>query len=295
MFVEAIEKVAGFTRPIHIISRAYGSEKVQAGAATLFFVNPSGWALTCRHVAYYLAMADAVNRRYAEYKREVEDLSKTRSLEEARRRMGEKYGFDKTTTVEIGYRPINCVDGVPLLRAVVHPELDVALIHFENYSRLLCGSFPTFASSTADLKPGKMLCRLGYPFPEFSNFAYDPNLDRICWTDSGRSSTPRFPIEGMVTRGLLDGQERRSRFEMSTPGIRGQSGGPAFDTKGVIWGMQSATYALDLDFDVDREVIRQGEPKRVQDYAFLQAGQCVHLDVLKTFMRENKVDFTEAA
>lgn len=51
MFINAVERVATFTRPIHIIFRTYGSEDVRRAAATLFFVNSDGWALTCKHVS----------------------------------------------------------------------------------------------------------------------------------------------------------------------------------------------------------------------------------------------------
>ena len=57
MFVDAIETAIRFTRPIHFISRNYGSETVIPGTATLFFVNAQGWAFTCRHVVQQLVSA----------------------------------------------------------------------------------------------------------------------------------------------------------------------------------------------------------------------------------------------
>ena len=57
MFVDAIEKVNAFTRAIHSISRNYGSTVIQSGAATMFFINSDGWALTCNHVAKQLIVA----------------------------------------------------------------------------------------------------------------------------------------------------------------------------------------------------------------------------------------------
>jgi hypothetical protein len=40
---------------------------------------------------------------------------------------------------------------------------------------------------------------------------------------------------------------RKVKFiETSTPGLRGQSGGPLFDAKGEIWGIQSRTNFLEL-------------------------------------------------
>ncbi len=43
MFVEAIDRAVGFTRPIHFITRYYDSQEVYPGAATLFIVNADGW------------------------------------------------------------------------------------------------------------------------------------------------------------------------------------------------------------------------------------------------------------
>ena len=68
MFVEAIELAAAFTRPIHSIIRNYKSDVVQRSAATLFFVNKYGHALTCAHVADLLA-AD-VTDKYLSFKAE---------------------------------------------------------------------------------------------------------------------------------------------------------------------------------------------------------------------------------
>jgi len=98
----------------------------------------------------------------------------------------------------------------------------------------------------------------------------------------------------MVTRLIAANDIKHiAGFEMSTPGLRGQSGGPAFDAQGLVWGMQSATKHLDLDFDVDMDVLRNGRRRRVQDSAFLHVGHCIHVDVLKQFMRDNGVAFQE--
>ena len=41
------------------------------------------------------------------------------------------------------------------------------------------------------------------------------------------------------------------------------------------------------------DVLRNGQNRRVRDSAFLHVGQCIHVDVLKEFMRENNVAFQE--
>lgn len=294
MFVEAIEIAAKFTRPIHTISRNYGSTIIQPGAATLFFVNSDGWALTCRHVAENIVAGGKLGQKADNFRKE---LDQNRGKQKERiiiKELEKKYGYTKNTTFEIHNLFVSCIQGELKFKIVVHKKYDVALIKFEDFSKLLCDNFPVFPADTLGLQPGKMLCRLGYPFPEFTNYEYDKENDRLIWTETGRKNTPRFPIEGMITRRVLDDQGKVFAFEMSTPGLRGQSGGPAFDTEAKVWGMQFATSHLDLNFDVNQEVIRSGIKKSVSDSAFLHVGGCIHIDVLKPFMQENNVSFAEA-
>jgi len=294
MFVAAIERAAQFTRPVHTICRAWGVEGVIPGAATLFFVNAQGWALTCKHVAQQLAAANQLAEKYRNFKADLAKIPQGRHNRHQVRALEQNAGYTKGTIFELKHLLVDCVDGELSLEVREHPSADVALLKFSNYTRLHCASFPVFAKDGSELRQGKFLCRLGFPFPEFTNFAYDATRDEIHWTTTGRQATPRFPIEGMVTRhlGNPDGTAIFG-FELSTPGLKGQSGGPAFDPEGRVWGMQSATNHLDLDFDVDKEVNRAGQKRRVQESPFLHVGHCVHVDVLKCFMRENGVAFAE--
>ena len=100
-------------------------------------------------------------------------------------------------------------------------------------------------------------------------------------------------MEGMVTRHLLGSAGTIVGFEISTPGLRGHSGGPVFDAEGRVWGMQSSTAHLDLNFDIDAEVMRDGSKRRVKETPFLHVGHCIHVDALKDFMREHNVGFAE--
>jgi hypothetical protein len=293
-FVPAIEKAARFVRPIHTITRNYGSEAVVPSTASLFFINSDGWALTCRHVSDLVANADRVNRRYRQFQREAHDLI-VRKRKAAVRELEKKYGYSERITVEIRNTFVNCADGKLDVKIVPHDKLDLALIKFSS-GRLHCDEFPVFPADTSALKPGLMLCRLGYPFPDFTNYRYDEEKDAIEWTGEGRVHTPLFPIEGMVTRLILqggNGRETVSGFEMSTPGLRGQSGGPAFDAEGRVWGVQFATGHLYLGFDVHQEVLKMGRTVTVSDNAFLHVGHCLHVDRIKEFLKANGVAFRE--
>jgi len=293
MFVRAIEIVSQFTRPIHIIERFYGSQEVYPGAATLFFVNGDGWALTCKHVANVLFAAEQLGKRKIEFETEFASMKGKKKEKQIFKELETKYHLSRKTVFEIKNRFINCVEGKLDLDIINHPDLDVALLHFKNYSKLSCTTFPVFVKDGSNLKQGKFLCRIGFPFPEFTNFEYIQDANTINWTEAGRNNTPIFPIEGMLTRGLVAENGQVVGFELSTPGLRGQSGGPAFDIDGKVWGMQSVTNHLDLDFDVNKEVVRNGEKKSIRDSAFLHVGHCVHVDILKSFMQQHKVLFQE--
>jgi hypothetical protein len=293
MFEKAIEIAARFTRPIHSISRNYKSNTIQPGAATLFFVNSEGWALTCRHVAEHLRIAEQIDAKRKAFLDELGKLRGHKKEKQLIRDLEKKYGYNKNVTYELHNAFVNCIEGPIEFEIKPHASLDVALLKFKNFARLLCDSFPIFAKDGSGLKQGKFLCRLGFPFPEFTNFAYNAASDTISWTDAGRKFTPQFPIEGMLTRHLLHEGSQVVGFEMSTPGLRGQSGGPAFDSEGIVWGMQAATNHLDLNFDVNQEVLRGGVLKPVKDHAFLHVGHCIHIDILKSFMQSHAVQFQE--
>jgi len=293
MFVNAIELVSQFTRPIHSIERFYGSTEVFPGAASLFFVNADGWALTCKHVADRIVGSDELHKRKQSFDADFAAQKGKKKDKQIFRELEHKYKLNHQAVFEIRNVFVNCVEGNLDLQLTAHQNLDIALLHFRNFTKLQCSTFPVFPKDTIPLKQGKFLCRLGFPFPEFTNFAYNSATDTIEWTKTGKDHTPIFPIEGMLTRHLADQSGQIIGFEMSTPGLRGQSGGPVFDFEGKVWGMQSATNHLDLDFDVNKDVIRTGQKKTVKDSAFLHVGHCVHVEMLKSFMRQHKVDFQE--
>ncbi len=287
MFVEAIQKVAGFTRAIHSISRNFGSQKVERGAATLFFVNGEGWALTCKHVAQWLTQADAINKRYSAYLTEAKDLNSGQ-----KKALAKKLGLDESKTSEMRVTFVDCVDRISNIRFFLHPDYDLALLKLEGFEKTLYADVPIFLEKDQLAQPGQMLCRLGFPFPEFFNFSLNTERDILEWTQTGQARSPRFPIEGMLTRFLGDKQGKVYGIEMSTPGLRGQSGGPLFDAQGRIVGMQSRTKHLHLGFDIEeKEVVAHGKVKKVNDYAFIHLGECIHVAVIKEFMAKQGVKF----
>jgi hypothetical protein len=289
MFVNAIKKVAGYTRAIHSISRNLGGTKVERGAATLFFVNHEGWALTCKHVAQWLTQADAINKKYLQYQTESKNLNTGQKTALARR-----MGLDESKVAEMKVTFVDCVDRIQNIRFFLHPDYDLALLKFEGFEKVSISEEPIFLQEDKSVEPGAMLCRLGFPFPEFSNFQLNHEKNTLEWIKTGQARSPRFPIEGMLTRFLGDKRGKIYGIEMSTPGLRGQSGGPLFDPEGRVVGMQSRTKHLHLGFDIEeKEVMAHGKIKKVNDYAFIHLGECIHVSVIKEFLQKNQVSYQE--
>ena len=76
MFVKAINEVSRYTRPIHTIFRTYNEKTVIPGAATMFFVNENGCAITCKHVIDLIRKREAINKRYVNFISEKDSIGK---------------------------------------------------------------------------------------------------------------------------------------------------------------------------------------------------------------------------
>ncbi len=293
MFEAAIEKVLQFTRPIHTISRTY-SGLILPGSATFFFVNDNGVAVTCRHVVNQIPSAENINQAFAKFKAERDSLAKDNKYKKNLLGLEVKYSYNPETTMQLKTNFLNCFDKIDKIDFHAHPALDLAILEFKGFTKAYYTSHASFISDSSKMKPGKYLCRVGFPFPEFNNFRHNVEKDDIEWTNTGNTNSPSFPIDGIITR-FVGNQSGITGIELSTPGLRGQSGGPLFDTDGRIYGMQFATNHLHLGFDIkDKEIIHGGKKSKVSNYPFLHVGICVHVDRIKEFLTEHKINFSEA-
>lgn len=295
MFETAIEKVLQFTRPLHSISRTYGG-MVLPGTATFFFVNDKGVAITCKHVVDQIAAADNINQHFLQFKTEREKIPKDNNYKVRLQDLEKKFQYSNERAVQIKNTFINCFDRIEQIVFHTHPVLDLAIIEFKGFNRRFYDAHAVFRKESNNIKQGAYLCRIGFPFPEFSNFIHNQDTDDIEWTGTGNPNSPSFPIDGIVTRFIGDATGNISGIEMSTPGLRGQSGGPLFDVNGHICGMQFATKHLHLGFDIkDREIIQDGSISKISNYPFLNVGMCVHMDKIKEFLVQHHVSFSETA
>lgn len=294
MFQSAIDKVLQFTRPLHTISRTYGG-LILPGSSTFFFVNDNGIAITCKHVLDLIPAADNINQTYLQFKAEREKLPKDGKYRRNLQGLELKYKYNADTTIQLKNNFLNCFDTIKEITCHAHPTLDLAILEFKGFNKIYYTSHARFIKDSNKIKQGKSLGRIGFPFPEFNNFKHNPDTDDIEWTNTGNPNSPSFPIDGIVTRFVGSNQNEITGIEMSTPGLRGQSGGPLFDTDGSIYGMQFATNHLHLGFDMkDIEIINNGKKNKVSNYPFLHVGICVHVDKIKEFLNQHNINFSLA-
>ncbi|MGH2564612.1 MAG: hypothetical protein ACRDE5_08870, partial [Ginsengibacter sp.] len=253
-----------------------------------------GCAVTCKHVIDLIGNRQAINEKYRKFQAEKNHVGKNNKYNQRLKVLEEEYGFKEDTIIQLQELFVGVTSDPSInYRWINHPKYDVSIIIFENFKNPLYQSYAKFVKNATTLKQGKFLCRLGFPFPEFTNFEYNNVTDDIEWTNTGKTETPRFPIEGMLTRHIMQDNEI-SGIELSTPGLRGQSGGPLFDREGIVCGMQSGTNHLHLGFDMKNfEYKTNGRTIKVTNQPFLHVGHCVHADIIKKFLKDNDIKFYE--
>lgn len=289
MFENAIIESQKYTRPILSVSRNYAN-KLTAGAGTLFFVNNNGVAVSCKHVADVIVSGDNIWKKFQDFQKEKTLFANDGKLKNKIRDLEIRYGFQPNTTVQILNTFQNCFDKITGFKIHAHPKLDLAIIIFEGFEKILYGGHAQFISDNQPFNIGKFLCRVGFPFPEFTNFRINES-NNLEWTQTGVQQTPIFPSEGMITRFVGENNEITG-IEMSTPGLRGQSGGPLFGVEGTVYGMQSHTMHLHLGFDmIDHEVNTKFGNEKISNFPFLHVGRCIHAIQIKKFLHEHDLEY----
>lgn len=293
MFVQAIKELQKFTRPIQTITRAYGHKEISPGLSTFFFVNENGDAITCKHVAELIIAAENLNQKFINYKSDVAKLKKDGKFKRNLKGLEIKHQYKKGTTIQIKNNFVGTIENLKNIKVHIHNKYDLAIIQFIGDGKNFYESHAKFLKDTSQIEQGKYLCRLGYPFPEYNNYKYDEGNDDIVFDNSKPANLPIFPLDGIITRNMAENGELMG-IEMSTPGLKGQSGGPLFDENGIIYGMQQSTKHLHLGFDIEnKEILLRGTTKKVNDYAFLHLGQCIRVDIIKKFLDEHKIKYYE--
>jgi len=285
MFAAALRRVIPFTHPA-IISKRLASGQVECACATFIVLNAEGWILTAAHVINELVAKQTHDRERAKYEADVAAIvADARLNAKQRKREIAKLPRNPQWITNVAYWW--GADGVCADNFVGDPLTDLALSKLEPFDPAQVAAFPVFRDPANELVPGTSLCRLGFPFHEISA-TYDESADVFRLPD-GTLPVPRFPMDGIYTRGAIfldKASGRRVEYvETSTPGLRGQSGGPIFDVEGRICGLQSRTNHLTLGFS---PVVKR-EGKEVREHQFLNVGLGAHVKEILAFLQAHGV------
>lgn len=267
MFKQAIKTNLNYTRPLLIGERFSKSEEIIPGIATFIILNDEGYVLTCKHVAQKIEEAEILNAKPKETKKD-----------------------NSNKIVQIRNIFMNCFEDGVLDSIIYHATLDLALVKFREFKKVNTSVFPVF--STKEIEPGEAICKLGFPWPAYNCFKYNKETDEIEIDLNGSFDTPAFPLDGMITR-LIVKENELIAFESSSPGLKGQSGGPVFDKDGNILGIQSLTTHLDLMFDIDYKIKKNTREYKALAKQFINLGIAISSNQIIKFLEENKIKFNK--
>lgn len=298
MFVEALKQVQRYTAPVIVTWRLLNG-KVHAGVGTCIIVNADGWVLTAAHVVAPLADLQRDRPAVEAHRAALSEIEADARLDDKRKRRERQRVHSKSTPTWVTDAMLTfAMPGKELhetpQRDSIHtvPEIDLALSRLPGFEPLPDAVYPIFRQPVGEMY-GRTLCRLGFPFHEISA-VYDESAGTFR-IDVGTWPPAFFPIDGLYTRDAVmgttaDGRYERVFIEITTPGLRGQSGGPVFDSRGHVWGVQSQTIHLDLGFTA--AVRRDG--LEVEEHQFLNVGRAVHGDTVTRYLRDMGVAFATA-
>jgi hypothetical protein len=231
MSENGIPIVEKFTRPLLAIFRNFQSEQVKQEAATIFFVNEFGFAITTAETIYKYLPLQTYYDKYQIFKEKC--ASQTVDIEELK----VEFGYNNKEAI-IDLKPIflNCSSSFERVNFIIHPKYNLGVLHFEKATDFAYSGYAKFLHGVENIQKGKELMRLGYPFPESSNYFLNKIEDQIEWDLTKPFVLDSFPLKGIITRKYVNANEI-DVIEMNSAGFKGHEGSPLFDENGLIYGM----------------------------------------------------------
>lgn len=288
MFAKAYALASEFTQPVIISTRLYSGE-VKCGVAAFVVLNKEGWIVTAAHVWNAFVARREHLKQIRQYEAALQAIQ-TNSAASTQQKTNKMRQLKSNPQWISNHSFWWAWPGVRHKEFYVRSDIDLALARLEPFEPAMVKAYPTIKDPSKNMQPGTSLCRLGYPFHEI-HATYDEKT-RTFNLAPDALPIARFPIEGIYTRNCIversqDGKYEVKFLETSSPGLRGQSGGPIFDVNGTVWAIQSQTTHFDLGFSPK---IKRGN-REIEEHQFLSAGWGVHPEVLTAFLRDKNIDF----
>ncbi|WP_400256979.1 serine protease [Methanomethylophilus alvi] len=285
MFAKACERVYKFTRPLIISTRTVDGT-VSSSCGTFIIINPEGWILTAGH------LFDS----FVKYQQDMKKIKEVEEINARKASMAVPGAMTLPDTIQPDPKWITNHsfwwggDGLRITSVYVNREIDIALAKLDGFGPDMVQEYPIFRDPDT-MRPGTSICRTGFPFANIAtDFDEGSKSFRI---RNGVLPLPFFPNDGIHTRNVLkQNKSKEGNYDMlyvetSTPGLKGQSGGPIFDTNGHIYAMQVQTNHIPLGF----HPISEYDGKSIVENQFLNVGIGVHGKLLQQIMRDHHISF----
>ena len=287
MFSKALELATKFTFPV-IFTRRFRRGQISSSLGTFVVVNPDGWILTADHIVADILKFSDSQLAIADHEQQKLDIEANPGLKdhEKRRKIQKLPVSDEWITHQA------TLWGDPawtVSQFFRDPLADVAIAKINGFNPAVVGGYPVFRNPSEDFKVGTSLCRLGHPFHDIKA-SFDSASGQFS-LDPGTLPVPRFPNDGILTRFVAKNAADSSRqvlfIETSSAGLRGQSGGPIFDSEGRIYAVQSQTISLTLSFAPS---VKQGS-REIVEHQFMHLGWGTHVRHCMDILRAHGATF----
>jgi hypothetical protein len=285
MFRQAYDTASKFTQPL-IVAFRFFDKTVDSGLGTFVILNDDGWLMTAAHNLEASFAFNQHQKEIKEYQEKVDKINSNTQLKDSQRK-------NLARTIKPNPKWVTDfilwfgADGINIQEFHVYGDHDIAFLRVDMTTLKGISDFPKIKDPN-NIKHGTSLCKLGFPFypinatfdEETMKFVFPPNLLPI----------PRFPIEGIFTRNLITGKSQDGTMdvmyiETSSPGLKGQSGGPIIDTDGNIYAIQSKNLTLPLGFKGTVEI----NGKKVEENQFINVGIGVHTQTIVTLLTKHNI------
>lgn len=273
MFVDACAKAIDYVKPLIESIRTYDG-KVSSFASTFIILNSDGWFITAGHV-------------FDKFIRYQKDIKKINEVEELKGKGIEPEPLNPNYITNQSFWW--GWDGVSFTDAFIHRQLDLCIGKLVNFNPSWVSEYPVLGDPSKTRR-GMSLCRLGYPLLQFdTEFDSERKTFRI---PKVSAEDCIFPNECICTRFVNKGRSYDNvvdlkYVETSSPGLRGQSGGPILDKNGFIRAMQVETNCISLDFHPTIEY----NGSTVVESQFLNVGLGVDVRVIRELLDSKHIRY----
>ncbi|MBK8467026.1 MAG: trypsin-like peptidase domain-containing protein [Chloracidobacterium sp.] len=289
MFSNAYEVASAFTQPL-VVGIRFFDGSVEGGLGSFVVLNDEGWIMTAAHNLSLPFAQEQHAKEIAAFNAENDRINADASIDS---------GLRNDLLSKLKPNP-KWVTNVTIMFGAGQPKIenyaifgnhDIAFLQIDRKELSGLTTYPKI-KDPADLKFGMSVCKLGFPFYPI-NITFDekkqmfdvpPNLFPI----------PRFPIEGIYTRNLVTGHSDGLDImwmETSSPGLKGQSGGPIFDSEGNICAIQSQNVTIPLGFVGEVEI----NGSKVHENQFMNVGIGVHAATITSLLAKSGIKFDLAS